>query len=294
MPWFVLKMKTSSSAIRFRELLIAEKIEFFLPTTKQVVRRGEKEESIERPLLFGYVFVRTEEPNVIRFANANDGISLLRERRKNGEIGPYMRVPDSQMKSFIRAVGQYTDNIPFVSPTPDMLTKGDQVRIIGGPFKGIEGILEAQQGKDGGRVIVRIKDLIAVPTLEIDPSLIQVLKFAPSGRHLYQKLDSFQPRLYKAYDARLRLGRIPGELQDHLQMFVRRFDSLTIDALNARVRYLCYLLLAYALIEYNEAKTAQTLQRLLELKPSIKANSSLDLLNDTFSRFEKLTGRKID
>ena len=293
MPWYVLKMRNSSSAVRFRELLIAAGIEFFLPTTRQIVHRGAKEESVEKPLLFGYVFARTEEHTIICFANENEGITLLRERRKEDEIGPYMQVPDAQMNSFIRAVGQYTDNIPFISPTPEMLSKGDLVRIIGGPFKGIEGILEAQQGKDGGRVIVRIKDLIAVPTLEIEPSLIQVLKFAPSGRHLYQKLDSFQHRLYKAYNARIQSGRIPGELQDHLQMFIRRFDNLTIDALNARVRYLCYLLLAYTLIEYNHSKTLQTLQKLQELKPSVKASSSLNLIDDTFSRFEKLTGQKV-
>lgn len=280
-------MRTSQNALRFRDLLTAARIEFFLPTVHQVVTKDGKEESLEKPLLFSYVFMRTEERTAIEFTAANPGITMLRVHMPKGQPGPYMVVPDRQMESFIRAVGYYTDNIPFVSPTPDMLVKGDKVRILGGPFKGVEGILEAQQGKDGGRVIVRIADLVAIPTIEIDPSLIQILEFAPSGKHLYKKLDSFEPRLRKAIDLRLQSQPLPTDLSDHMQLFVRRFSQLKVPAMNARIRFMCYLLLAYA-VQRDEEHVQKMKQQLLTLQPTVKAASSVNLLSHTLELLPQL------
>jgi len=275
-------MRSSQNALRFRELLTAAQIEFFLPTIHQVVTKDGKEESLEKPLLFSYVFMHTNERTALDFTAANDGITLLRDHVPDRKIGPYMIVPDRQMESFMRAVGYYTDNIPFVSPTPDMLVRGDKVRILGGPFKGVEGLLEAQQGKDGGRVIVRIADLVAIPTIEIDPSFIQVLEFAPVGKHLYKKLDSFEPRLRKAIDYRKKNKPLPTKLNDHIQMFIRRFSELKVPALNARIRFLCYLSLAYA-VQRDDTHALAVQQQLVELHPSVKSDSSLKLLKRTFA-----------
>jgi len=290
--WFVLKMKVATSAVRMRELLTAAHIDFFLPMTKSVVKRGGKEETVEKPLLFSYIFVRTTEPEADAFCRTNHGITFLREHTPDGSIGPHLVVPDSQMDNFIRAVEQYTDDIPFVAPTPEMLAKGDRVRIIGGPFRGIEGILEARQGKDGGRVIVRIGDLVAVPTVEISPEFIEVLEFAPEGRHLYQKLDSFQPRLRLALDYRAERKPIPSELEAHIRMFVRRFANLEVSALNARVRFLSYLMLAYALVEHDGQHADSIADQLRELRPQLNSPKTLSLLDDALLRLEKLTKMK--
>lgn len=280
-------MRSALNALRYRELLTTAQIEFFLPTVHQVITKDGKEESKEKPLLFSYVFMRTDERKAVEFTAANTGITMLRDHVPGGHPGPYMIVPDREMESFIRAVGYYTDNIPFVSPTPDMMVKGDRVRILGGPFKGVEGLLESQQGKDGGRVIVRVADLVAIPTIEIDPSLIQILEFAPSGKHLYKKLDSYDPRLRKAIDYRLDGRPIPTELSDHVQIFIRRFSELKVYALNARVRFLCYLLLSYAL-QRNESRVHAIEQQLLQLQPTIKSSSSKTLLKRTLDLFPQL------
>ena len=290
--WFVLKMKVATSAVRMRDLLTAAHIDFFLPMTKSVAKRGGKEETVEKPLLFSYIFVRTTEPEADAFCRANHGITFLREHTPNGTMGPHLVIPDYQMDNFIRAVEQYTDDIPFVAPTPEMLAKGDRVRIIGGPFRGIEGILEARQGKDGGRVIVRVGDIVAIPTVEISPEFIEVLEFAPEGRHLYQKLDSFQPRLRLALDCRAERKPIPSEFEMHLRVFVRRFSNLEVSTLNARVRFLAYLMLAYALIEHDGLHANSIADQLRELRPQLNSKKSVSLLDDALLRLEKLTKMK--
>jgi len=285
-------MKVATSAVRMRDLLTAAHIDFFLPMTKSVAKRGGKEETVEKPLLFSYIFVRTTEPEADAFCRANHGITFLREHTPNGTMGPHLVIPDYQMDNFIRAVEQYTDDIPFVAPTPEMLAKGDRVRIIGGPFRGIEGILEARQGKDGGRVIVRVGDIVAIPTVEISPEFIEVLEFAPEGRHLYQKLDSFHPRLRLALDCRAERKPIPSELEAHLRIFVRRFTNLEVSALNARVRFLAYLMLAYALIEHDGQHADSIADQLRELRPRLNSKKTIFLLDDALLRLEKLSKMK--
>ena len=285
-------MRMASSAVRFRELLTAAHIDHFLPMTKKVVTRAGKEETIETPLLFSYIFVRSDELTINEFCTANDGIAFLREHTPDGTIGPHLVVPEIQMRSFIQAVEQYTEDIPFIAPTPEMLTKGDRVRIIGGPFRGIVGLLESHKGKDGGRVIVRIGNLIAIPTVEISAEFIEVLEFAPEGRHLYQKLDSFQPRLYRAVELRETGEPVPPELIGYLQIFTRRFANLTVSAINAKARFLSYLMLAYAVIERDDKHSSPILTKLTKLKPLLKSKQSIRLVENALFRTEKLNKMK--
>ena len=291
MFWYVLKMRSSSSALRFREALQIAHLEFYLPTIQRIIKQGGKEVSVEKPLLFGYVFIYTDELKAVAFAADNDGIALLRVHTANGELGPYMTVPNRQMEILMLAVEHYNEEIPFISPTPEMLAKGDRVRVTGGQFKGAEGILEAKQGKDGGRVIIRIGDILAVPTLEIDPQFIEVIEFAPKGRHLYQKLDSFEPRLQKAVNLTLQRQPVPTKLQGHLLMFVRRFPHLTIPAINARVRYLTRIMLAYAVLQNFEEAEARYLE-LKRLQSAVRTDNTRALLNDARTTYERIVAIK--
>ena len=276
-----------------REQLTAAHIDFFLPTTKTVVKHGDKEQPVEKPLLFSYIFVHTEEHVADAFCTANNGIAFLREHRPDGKLGPHLVIPDYQMDNFMRAVELYTDEMPFVAPTPAMLAKGDRVRIIGGQFKGLEGILEARQGKDGGRVIIRLEKLVSISTTEISPELIEVLEFAPESRHLYQKLDSFHPRLRRALDLRAERKPLTPELEGHLRVFTKRFANLEVSALNARVRYLAYLMLAYALLEHDDEHSAPIAEQLRSLRPQLNSKKSVFLLDDALLSLEKLDKMKI-
>ena len=292
MAWYVLKMKTSANAVRFRDLLTEAGIHFFLPTAKQVVRRGAKDVVVEKPLLFSYIFIRTDETEAIRFADKHDGIALLRFHVEGGQPGPYIIVPEVQMNGFIYAVEQYGEKIPLVSPTAAMLAKGDKVRILCEPFLGVEGILEAKQGKDGGRVIIRIGDVLALPTIEIEAKFIEVLEFAKKGKHLYKKLDSFEPRLRKAFDLFIWDKPLTPELRDHLSSFTRRFANLNIAAVNARARFLSMLMLAYALLGQRDEAT-QTYHLLADLKPSLHSRRSISAANDYINAYRQVLHLKV-
>ena len=291
MAWYVLKMRTAANAVHFRELLTEAGIFFFLPTIKQVVRRGAKDVVVEKPLLFSYIFVQTDAPIITAFVEKNEGVIALRERHSKQPVAPLLTIPDVQMKGFMTAVEMYGENLPVVSPTAEMVAKGDKVRIISGRLEGVEGILEAKQGKEGGRVFIRLDNLVAVPTVEIEAKYIEVLEFAKQGKHLYKKLDSFEPRLRKALDYYIWNKPLTPELHDYLSAFARRFGSLNVPALNARARFLSLLLMTYVIL--GQAEQASTTYHLLyDLKPSLKSMKYIGIANDALSIYKQYLQKK--
>lgn len=287
--WYVLKMRTSSSFARFRELLTEAKLEFFLPTTKNEVEQGACHTMRERPILFSYIFVHADEQAVAGFVQQNVGVTMLRHRSLSGEPDYYVSIPNRQMQMFVYTVGQYAGvDVPLITPSDEVLDKGDRVRVLDGPFHGVEGILEAQQGKEGGRVIVRISNVLAVPTLQLLPESIEVLEFSKQSRHLYQKLDAFEPRLRKVVDCILTNEPVPDDLSAHVALFVRRFSNLYVPSLNSRARYLGLLMLAYRVLDRH--RDALTIFRELDtLIPTLRSKSSLALAQEMCSLYVSLS-----
>ncbi len=236
---------------------------------------------IEKPMVFNLLFVYSDFQRVLDFKNAYPihrlHVAYCNRRTVNDPVAPLI-VPDREMRMFIAAVGAYnTAEVPYVKPTEVDLEKGDIVRIISGPFAGVEGTLISQQGKDGGRVMVSISNLIAVPTLHIEPELLQVLQFAKKGKHFYKHIDSYVPRLRKALQEYK-----PGGNQKILQpirVFVTRFSELNADTNNAQAKLYVLLLASYRLL--SDADNANIFQRKLdELMPKINSERTIEFVNE--------------
>ena len=82
-----------------------------------------------------------------------------------------LTVPDSQMRSFIAVSGNYEEQIVYLDPIATALQKGDRVRVTGGIFEGVEGVIIRVKGDR--RVSVCIQGVMAVATAYIHPSLIE-------------------------------------------------------------------------------------------------------------------------
>ena len=50
-------------------------------------------------------------------------------------------VPDEQMQAFIKVANEYESDVKYMNASEVLLIKGSRVRIIGGTFDGVEGIL---------------------------------------------------------------------------------------------------------------------------------------------------------
>lgn len=86
-----------------------------------------------------------------------------------------MKVPDAQMDSFIKVASQYEKDLIYYSPDELDLKKGMRVRVHGGTFDGVEGTLLKVKGKRSKRVVICIKDVVALSVAEFEPELLEVL-----------------------------------------------------------------------------------------------------------------------
>ena len=84
-----------------------------------------------------------------------------------------MIVPEAQMRHFMAVAGSLQPQVLYLSPSELDLAKGDRVRITGGLFAGVEGILLRIRQARERRVIVSIEGVAAVATTSVPASQIE-------------------------------------------------------------------------------------------------------------------------
>lgn len=83
-------------------------------------------------------------------------------------------VPDKAMEDFIRVTEQNEAEVTYFNPDEVVLSKGDRIRIHGGAFDGVEGVLLKVKGRRSKQLVVTIPDL-AVAAVSITPEVIEVI-----------------------------------------------------------------------------------------------------------------------
>lgn len=253
--------------------------EYFAPMSeKKMVVKG-KDVKRNVPLALNYVFFHTDDFQFLRsMIRDMSRVTMLyhspsRDAKSNTKDTQYrpMIANDREMEMFIKAASFYTQGAPLTVPDRKLMMKGDRVRIIDGPFKGVEGTLISQQGKDGGKVVVSIGDLVSVPTLDISPENIQVIRFAHGNKHIYKKMDSFKPRVEKALKKRSSGEELQEEEKDAIENFIKRFSSVETDTVNTEARLTMLVLLGYYALQMPQETRMYFLKLRDEILPRVKS-----------------------
>ena len=271
MKWYVLKSPSLSLDVRGE--LEKRGMQYFLPTQEKLQKVGGVTRRIEKPIVLNFLFIYDEWERIADFLRKELRFRLAFVYKSRsvttGRAEPLV-VPDEEMRMFARCVGQYKDSsVPYISPKEIGLEEGDLVRIVGGAFDGVEGVLLSQKGKDGGRVLVSVSNLLAVPTLHIEPEYLQILRYGKSGKHFYKHLDSYIPRLERCM-------RGEGDVSP-VQVFVRRYCSLRLETLNAEAKMAALLLASYRVLGEEERAREQE-AKLQELQPRIKSETTREFI----------------
>lgn len=264
------------------------KIGLFAPTYVEMRRKGSHVTRIRKPLTCNYIFLRSTLTGLRCFRSLYSDYNLIRNRAGEG----YLTVTDHELENFRRVAMAYGNNMPCFKPDETELQKGDKVKILDGPFKDVEGYLVTKKGKDGGRVVISISGLMAVETIEIAPEYLQVIEFAKGSKHIYDKLDSFEPRLRQTISTLInkrsrsvkksRSGQEKGIVKNRkdelpklnleeaapLDYFLRRFGEVKVDAPKTAARLECLLMAAAAFAGRTEEMRLHK-ERFLQLLPSV-------------------------
>lgn len=147
---------------KIAEQFARRSIEHFLPLYQTVRRWKDRRVRLDRPLFPGYIFVRhplrdrvriLQLPGVVRFVSFNRRPVALRAE----EILPFREA----LNGAVRA-----------EPHP-YLVAGQRVRLLRGPFEGLEGILLRRKGNF--RVVLSIHLIMRSVAVDVDLADIHVL-----------------------------------------------------------------------------------------------------------------------
>ena len=170
--WYVLRV-TYQREITASKALEELQIEHYVPTIRTRIR-NEKGVSIgwkTEPLVHNYIFVHDSYENILRLKQGKlEYLRFIMGKDDAGLLSVPQYVPDKQMNDFIKVVR--TMGFKPVDVNID-LRKGDRVRVLTGPFEGVEGVFIKMPTRHEKRVVVKIEGVAAVATMALNASDIE-------------------------------------------------------------------------------------------------------------------------
>ncbi|MBR4838067.1 MAG: UpxY family transcription antiterminator [Bacteroidales bacterium] len=180
--WYVLRV-TYQREITASKALEELQIEHYVPTIRTRIR-NEKGVSIgwkTEPLVHNYIFIHDSYENILKLKQGKlDYLRFMMGKDEKGLLSEAQYVPDKQMADFIKVVR--TMGSKPVDPNID-LRKGDKVRILTGPFEGVEGIYVRMPNRHEKRVVVQIEGIAAVATVALNASDVEKIEVKKEEKH---------------------------------------------------------------------------------------------------------------
>ena len=180
--WYVLRVtyqRELTAAKRLEEL----GVEHFIPTVRIKIR-NEKGLAIgwkTEPLIHNYIFIHDSYSNLLIIKQYHlDYLRFMMGKDDEGVENVPQYVPDKQMSDFMKVVR--TIGSKPVDPNID-LRRGDRVRVLTGPFEGVEGIYIRMPNRHEKRVVIKIEGIAAVATLAINASDVEKLETKKEAKH---------------------------------------------------------------------------------------------------------------
>lgn len=170
--WYVMRVTYQREVIaqkRFSEM----GLESFVPM-KRSRRRTPQGRTfyIDEPAIHNFIFVRACKQQLDSLKRCV--MPWLRYMVvRDAEGNSIMTVPDEQMRSFIAVAGNKQEQASYMLTDGLDLSQGDRVRVIAGPFVGVEGVFIRLKGQRKKRVVVSIEGVVAIATTTIPISMVE-------------------------------------------------------------------------------------------------------------------------
>jgi transcription elongation factor/antiterminator RfaH len=129
-PWFAIWTRSRHEKA-VEEHLARKDVEVFLPTITRWSRWKDRKKRIDWPLFPGYCFARFDPNNLLPIVSAPGVATVI---SFDGKPAP---IPEQEIENIRRLV---TSGLQY-DPCP-LIKEGSRVEVVGGPLKGVVGILE--------------------------------------------------------------------------------------------------------------------------------------------------------
>lgn len=143
--WFPMRV-TYGRELMVHQFLDKQGIENFLPVRKQMVLDGNTLTKNDIPYISNLIFIHDTMNNILKLKHGTKEGDILRfmtyrptDTQENREI---ITVPERQMNSFILVCQSKSEDYEFLTTSELQGKTQASVKIISGPFKGVEGVIK--------------------------------------------------------------------------------------------------------------------------------------------------------
>jgi len=137
---------------------------------------GGKRKRYLQTLIPNLLFAYTTEEKAEEYVKDTPAISYLSYyydhfEEDGNKKNPPLTIPEEEMNRFIRATCNMNKHLLYVQPSQCHFKGGEQVRIIDGPFAGVEGRVARVAGQQ--RVVISLPNIGLISTAYIPTAFIQ-------------------------------------------------------------------------------------------------------------------------
>ena len=171
--WYPMRV-TYSREIKVKAELDRLEIENFVPMTYKLVCADNGNPHRELvPAINNLIFVRSTQGRISELKTSNKVLEPLRymmdhTAEKAHEI---MTVPDRQMENFMCVASMTDDSVMFLDENTIVGKEGKRVKIMGGMFEGVEGVI--RRVKRCKRVVVALDGIASVAIAYVPAGLLK-------------------------------------------------------------------------------------------------------------------------
>ncbi|MBD5353576.1 MAG: hypothetical protein HDR85_01515 [Bacteroides sp.] len=255
--WFVLNYISPSLKRRETVEYVIEKfntstgisLDVFAPTFVEVALDGDRVRTVEKPLLFHYVFVRGEKEEVKELCSMVEGFSFV---LNHAGANRYLTIQPASLEAFRIIARLYGYKLPCFPVNETLLETGDEVEVMVGPFAGLQGTYISRKGSSQGNILISVTQNLAAVAYDIKAEYVRIIRFARDSKRAYDQIEAFVPRLFTA----LRLFESDEKMSPSdiapLIVFCRRMDHVFLNnpKLDAKLQLL--LMTAYEILGNHE------------------------------------------
>ena len=174
--WYPMRV-TYSREMKVKAELDRLEIENFVPMTYKLVcsDNGKLHRELV-PAINNLIFVRSTQGRISELKTTNEVLELLRYMLDHtaGKEHEIMTVPDRQMENFMRVASMTDDSVMFLDEKTIVGKEGKRVKIMGGAFEGVEGVI--RRVKRCKRVVVELDGIASVAIAYVPAGLLMEVR----------------------------------------------------------------------------------------------------------------------
>lgn len=259
--------------IQRRERAAETPIEYFAPFYVEAKEKGGKIVTTDKALFENYVFVKASVKEIFRLKQYEERYNLPRREYKSNGEQYYPYISDEAVKNLQWIAASYQGIIPVYVDDSSWLIKGDKVKIISGPFKGVEATLFDNKKNNRKEIMLVIDNWMSIPLLHIKENQYKVIGLNEKETKSDIKIDDeIIPTLHPILCRGLR-GKISEEDRKFVKDILFKYETVKVQSDVMRCKLYSIQAMAYRIL-WQPDKLKSLISNINTILPAIKAEQA--------------------